>query len=366
MTDTTIAAAVREALRAVSYPGARKDVVLAGQVKQITEQDGQVTVELVLPTPAVAPAVRTAFVEQVRAAAAAVAGVRAAQVAPRFQVLGLPAPGDKQRMPGVKNVIAVASGKGGVGKSTVAVNLALALHRWGATVGLLDADVFGPSIPKMLGDPDQPVGGSPDKRILPAEIAGLKVLSIGYFVDAGEAVVWRGPMVHKLLEQFMGDVEWGELDYLVVDLPPGTGDVQISLAQLAQVAGAVMVTTPQEVAVIDVVKGVTMFTKVEVPILGVVENMSGWVCPKCGHAEDIFARGGGRRLAEATGVPFLGEIPIDLRVRAGGDAGRPILLGDPESTPARVFMEMAATIAGDLAARVLSGPRRPAKLVTVR
>ena len=190
-------------------------------------------------------------------------------------------------------MIAVAAGKGGVGKSTVAVNLALALARYGAKVGLLDADVFGPSIPTMLGTPEVPPAANKDSSIVPAIHHGLKVISVGFFVDKDEAVVWRGPMVHRLLQQFLGDVEWGDLDYLVCDLPPGTGDVQLSLSQLIPIAGAVMVTTPQEVSIVDVVKGIAMFEKVEIPILGIVENMSYYKCPACGHTDEIFSHGGG-------------------------------------------------------------------------
>jgi ATP-binding protein involved in chromosome partitioning len=282
------------------------------------------------------------------------------------KVASLPPPGDKNRLVGVKNVIAVASGKGGVGKSTVATNLALALKRWGANVGLLDADVFGPSVPQMLGTPSVPAGGTPDKRIAPAVYFDMKVMSVAFFNEKNDAGVWRGPMVHKLLQQFMEDVDWGELDYLVIDLPPGTGDVQLSLSQLIPITGAVMVTTPQEVAVIDVIKGISMFKKVEVPILGVVENMAYYVCPGCGHHDEIFARGGGRKLAEQVQTEFLGEIPIDAKVRFGGDTGLPIVIGVPESEHAKIFMDLAARAAARIASHVLSGPRRVASLVTIR
>jgi ATP-binding protein involved in chromosome partitioning len=269
-------------------------------------------------------------------------------------------------IPGRARVLAVASGKGGVGKSTVATNLALALHRWGAKVAMLDADVFGPSIPQMLGTPQIPAGGTAEKRISPAVYHNMKVMSVAFFVEKADAVVFRGPMVHKLLQQFMEDVDWGEIDYLVVDLPPGTGDVQLSLSQLIPITGAVMVTTPQEVAIIDVVKGISMFKKVEIPILGVVENMSYYVCPACGHRDEIFARGGGRRLAEQVQAPFLGEIPLDAKVRFGGDAGMPVVIGVPDSEHAKIFMELAAKVAGRIVSQVLSGPRRSAALVTIR
>jgi ATP-binding protein involved in chromosome partitioning len=357
---------VREALRGVRYPDVAKDVVATGLVRGVTAAGGEVTIEVGLPTMAVPAPVRDEFLRSLRATAEKVAGVTAVKVDATVRVASLPPPADKNRLPGVKNVIAVASGKGGVGKSTVAVNLALALQRWGARVAVLDADVFGPSIPQMLGQASQAAGGTTEKRIAPAMYHGMKVMSVAFFIEKNDAVVWRGPMVHKLLQQFVEDVDWGELDYLVVDLPPGTGDVQLSLSQLVPLHGAVMVTTPQEVAIIDVVKGISMFKKVEVPILGVVENMSYYVCPACGHHDEIFARGGGKRLAEAVGTAFLGEIPLDGKVRFGGDTGMPVVVGAPDSEHARIFMDIAARVAGRLVAQVLSGPRRVASLVAIR
>jgi ATP-binding protein involved in chromosome partitioning len=362
----TLDTKVRDALRAVRYPEASKDVVSTGLVKSVTADGDVVTVHVQLPTMAVAADVKERFLKDVTAAAEKVDGVARANVESSVKLVSLPPPADKNRMPGVKNVVAVASGKGGVGKSTVAVNLALALQRWGARVGMLDGDIFGPSLPQMLGTPTRTAGGTPDKKIAPAIYHDMPVMSVAFFIEKNDAVVWRGPMVHKLLQQFLEDAEWGELDYLVLDLPPGTGDVQLSLSQLAPIHGAIMVTTPQEVAVIDVVKGISMFKKVEIPVLGVVENMSYYVCPSCGHHDEIFARGGGRRLAESAGVPFLGEVPIDVKVRLGGDMGMPVVIGAPESEHARIFMDIAARVAGRLVANVLSGPRRVASLVTVR
>jgi ATP-binding protein involved in chromosome partitioning len=357
---------VKDALKQVFYPGVTKDVFVSGVVKKITvEAGGDVHLDVSLPTMVVTQAVRDGVVRAIEAAAVA-AGARKVKTDVAMKVVGLPPPADKARLPGVKNVIAVASGKGGVGKSTVAVNLALALKQWGANVGLLDADVFGPSVPQMLGVPERPVGGTSEKRIGPAIYHGMKVISVAFFVEKDQAVVWRGPMVHKLLEQFMTDVEWGDLDYLVIDLPPGTGDVQLSLSQLVPISGAVMVTTPQQVAVIDVIKGIAMFRKVEIPILGVVENMAYYVCPGCGHHDDIFARGGGKALAEREGTELLSEIPIHGRVRHGGDSGMPVILGAPDSEHAKLFTDLAARVAGLLAARVLSGPRRSAALVAIR
>jgi ATP-binding protein involved in chromosome partitioning len=226
--------------------------------------------------------------------------------------------------------------------------------------------VFGPSIPQMLGAAHQPAGTTPEQKIIPAVHHGLKVISVGFFTDRNEAVVWRGPMVHRLLQQFLADVLWGDLDYLVCDLPPGTGDVQLSLSQLIPITGAVMVTTPQEVALNDVVKGIAMFEKVEIPILGVVENMSYYQCAKCGHHDEIFSHGGGKRLAQEIGVDFLGEIPIDTRIRFGGDSGVPIVLSAPDSEHTRRFMDIASRAALRIADRVLSQPKRTPRLSVIR
>jgi ATP-binding protein involved in chromosome partitioning len=236
----------------------------------------------------------------------------------------------------------------------VATNLALALRSYGCSVGLLDADIYGPSVPTMLGEPEIPAGNKAGNRITPAVHYGVKVISVGFFVDRDGAVVWRGPMIHKLLQQFIEDVEWGELDYLVIDLPPGTGDAQLSLSQLIPVSGAVIVTTPQEVALIDVVKAISMFKKVEIPILGIIENMSYYKCPACGHHDDIFSHGGGKSLAAEIAAPLLGELPLHAQVRHGGDAGRPVVVGAPESEHAGIFKKIATLVAGEIAKR--NGP----------
>jgi len=282
------------------------------------------------------------------------------------KVAARPAPSDKARLPGVKTIIAVAAGKGGVGKSTVATNLAIALKNHGATVGMLDADVFGPSLPQMLGPPEIPAQTTVGQKIVPAVHHGLKVISIGFFVEKDKAVVWRGPMVHRLLQQFLEDVEWGELDYLICDLPPGTGDVQLSLSQLIPITGAVMVTTPQEGAIIDVVKGIQMFGNVSIPVLGVIENMSYYTCPACGHHDEIFSHGGGKRLAADQNVDFLGEIPIDAKVRFGGDAGVPVMVAAPDSEHAKSFMEIASKVAVKCAQRILAEGRRSPGLTVIR
>jgi ATP-binding protein involved in chromosome partitioning len=251
----------------------------------------------------------------------------------------------------IKNIVAVASGKGGVGKSTVAVNLALAWAVQGARVGILDADIYGPSQPLMLGlAAERPVSAD-GKRLLPLRAHGVSAMSIGFLVDAEQPMVWRGPMVTQALTQLLGETEWGALDYLVVDMPPGTGDIQLTLAQRVPVAGAVIVTTPQDIALADARKGLKMFEKVAVPVLGVVENMSLHICPKCGHTDHIFGAGGGARMAAQYGVKLLGELPLDARIREEADGGRPTVIAAPDSPRARCYLEMARRTAAALAVR---------------
>lgn len=250
--------------------------------------------------------------------------------------------GKDNLIPGVKHVIAVSSGKGGVGKSTVSVNLAVALALSGAKVGLLDADIYGPNIPMMMGVTKQPE--QKDGKIVPAESHGVKLISMGFFVPEDTAVVWRGPMVHTAIQQLFRDVLWGELDYLLIDLPPGTGDAQLTLTQLVPLTGAITVTTPQEVALADVRKGMMMFQKVNVPLLGIVENMSYFLCGHCGERTEIFSHGGGERAAATVGIPFLGRIPIDPAIRDGGDSGNPIVVADPASPQSAAFREIAQKI----------------------
>ncbi len=250
--------------------------------------------------------------------------------------------GKDNLIPGVKYVIAVSSGKGGVGKSTVSVNLAVAMALTGAKVGLLDADIYGPNIPMMMGvtKPPEQIDG----KIAPAESHGVKLISMGFFVPEDTAVVWRGPMVHTAIQQLFRDVLWGELDYLLIDLPPGTGDAQLTLTQLVPLTGAVTVTTPQEVALHDVRKGMMMFQKVNVPLLGIVENMSYFLCGHCGERTEIFSHGGGERAAAKLGIPFLGRVPIDPAIRDGGDSGTPIVVADPASPQSAAFREIAQKI----------------------
>jgi len=271
-------------------------------------------------------------------------------------------------MDNIKNLVLVASGKGGVGKSTVAVNIATALAKRGHKTGLLDADIYGPSIPTMLGDAERPV--SPDgKQIIPIEKNGLKLMSMGYVVDPDVAMVWRGPMLAGAVLQFVTDVVWGDLDYLIFDLPPGTGDVQLSLAQKLQVTGAMLVTTPQAVAVADVVRAKTMFDKVRIPVVGLVENMSYFICPGCDERHEIFSHGGGEKAADDLGITFFGKVPIEPAVRAGGDAGEPVVLAAPESASAKALTDIAVKLETTLdeiraAREAAEGPKRRLRILS--
>ncbi len=356
---------VTAALAKVDDPALHRDLVATGMLREVVCEGGVVRVGIQLTTP-LCPS-RDEIAAAARAAVMRLGNVREVEVVFTADVARKQASASAA-LPTVRNVLAVAAGKGGVGKSTVAANLAAAFARAGASVGIMDADVFGPSMPQMLG-PAESETGMGEHRIIPAVHHGMKVVSVGFFVERGAAVVWRGPMIHKLITQFVEDVDWGELDYLVVDLPPGTGDTQISLAQLVPVTGAVMVTTPQEISVIDVEKALAMWQKVEVPVLGVIENMSYFACPACGHHEEIFAHGGGARLAERAGLPFLGEIPMVSTVRGSGDAGTPIVLAQPDSEVARTFEAIARRVACALSVRNLPDPgtaKRSSKLSVLK
>jgi ATP-binding protein involved in chromosome partitioning len=268
-------------------------------------------------------------------------GLEDASVTVGWNVQAQAVQGQLQPLPGIRNVIAVASGKGGVGKSTTAVNLALALAMDGARVGLLDADIYGPSQPRMMGlQGERPVSND-GRRIAPLEAYGVKVISIGFLVEEEQPMVWRGPIVTQALTQLLGDTDWGELDYLVIDLPPGTGDIQLTLSQRVPVSGAVIVTTPQDIALLDARKGLRMFQKVAVPVLGIVENMSTHVCSSCGHEEPIFGAGGGERMAKQYGVQLLGQLPLDIRIRRETDEGRPTVVADPGSRVGLAYRDMA-------------------------
>jgi ATP-binding protein involved in chromosome partitioning len=256
-------------------------------------------------------------------------------------------------LPGVKNTIAVASGKGGVGKSTVAVNLAVSLALDGAKVGLLDADIYGPSIPLMMGIDEKPF--LRDQKLVPLENHGVKVMSIGFLIDPMQAVIWRGPMVSSALKQFMTDVNWGDLDYLLFDLPPGTGDIHLTLVQSIPLSGSVVVTTPQDISLADARKAYKMFEKLNVPVLGIIENMSYHICSQCGHREDIFATGGGQKASVELNTQFLGEIPIYTPIRVGGDTGKPIVVSEPQSAQAAIIRQIARNMAAQLSINQFSG-----------
>jgi ATP-binding protein involved in chromosome partitioning len=297
------------------------------------------------------PAVGEQIVRDAEAAVGAMEGVESVkvhlEVASRQQGAGLPQGGQmpaSRVLSGVKYKIAVASGKGGVGKSTVSTNLALALRSLGYTVGLLDADIYGPSQQMMLGITGRPQVDDVDEKIVPMERHGIKTMSLGLITEPDTPVIWRGPMVMKALDQFLTDVKWGELDFMIIDLPPGTGDAQLTLTQKADLTGAVVVTTPQDVALIDARKGLAMFRKVNVPVLGIVENMSYFICRHCGEREEIFGHGGGRKTADMLGVPFLGEVPIDPKVVIGGDSGEPIVSSNPAAPASQAFLELARQV----------------------
>jgi ATP-binding protein involved in chromosome partitioning len=341
---------VREALKKVKFPGLSRDIVSFGFVRSVAVSDGKVTVEIVMTTANTAAG--EAVEREARTVLEALTGVGEVvidcRVNPPQAAPAVQAPRDL--LPGVRTKIAVASGKGGVGKSTVAANLALALRQMGSTVGLLDADIYGPSQQLMMGCTDKPTV-SPEEKILPVDGHGVKVMSLGFLMDSDTPVIWRGPMVMKALQQFIEDVDWGTLDFLIVDLPPGTGDAQLTMTQQVPLDGAIIVTTPQDVALIDARKGLAMFRKVNVPVLGVIENMSMFVCPHCGKSSEIFKHGGGRKTAEQLGVPFLGDIPIDPAIVVGGDAGTPIVVSHPASAAAQAFVAVAAGIVRHVAER---------------
>ena len=337
-------AQILDSIRVVEDPDLHRDIVSLGMVKEIRIEGARIRVRVELTTPACP--LKEKIKGDVQQAVSSLPGVKEVNVEMSATVRKAPSLTPQGTPPGIKNVIAVASGKGGVGKSTVCVNLAIALARSGARVGLMDADIYGPNIPLMLGIPSETRPQvAPDEKIIPLEACGLRVISMGVLVPPEAPMVWRGPMLHSAVTQFLNKVQWGELDYLMVDLPPGTGDVQLSLVQTVSVTGAVIVTTPQEVALLDVRKGIAMFQKTNVPILGVVENMSSFVCPHCNEETPIFGRGGGKKEAEKLGVPFLGEIPIDPRIRRGGDEGEPIVAAHPESTVAKQFVQAAGVLA---------------------
>jgi ATP-binding protein involved in chromosome partitioning len=339
---------VLAALAGVTDPNTGKDFVSTKAVRNVQVEGGDVSfdVELGYPAKSQQPELRRALI----AAAKSVPGVSNVSVNITTNVTAHAVQRGVQLMPNVKNIIAVASGKGGVGKSTTAANLALALAAEGARVGVLDADIYGPSQPMMLGIDKRPESDD-GQTMEPLENHGVQVMSIGFLVNQDEAMIWRGPMATQALEQLLRQTNWDALDYLIVDMPPGTGDIQLTLSQRVPMTGAVIVTTPQDIALIDARKAVTMFEKVGVPILGVVENMAVHICSNCGHAEHIFGEGGGKRYAEEKGIPYLGALPLDIHIREQADSGKPTVVADPDSEPAKIYKSVARQVAIRIAAR---------------
>ena len=373
-------AQVLEALKTVIEPGRGQDIVALNMVNGVVVRDGNVGFAIeVDPRQGSALEPLRKEAEQKVLALSGVSSVTAVLTAEKAAGAGGTAPpeGQPQRVaqgpgqgpgteralvPGVRSIIAVASGKGGVGKSTTATNLALGLAIRGLKVGVLDADIYGPSQPRMLGISGKPQ--SPDgKTLLPMENYGVKCMSIGFLVPEDTPMIWRGPMVQSALQQMLRDVDWGELDILVVDMPPGTGDAQLTMAQQVPLAGAVIVSTPQDIALIDAKKGLNMFRKVDIPVLGIIENMSTFVCPNCSHESHIFGHGGARREAEKLGMDFLGEIPLDIEIRETSDEGRPVVVSRPNGPQAQRYLEIAETVWSGLSARLEGGGRSAPKIV---
>jgi ATP-binding protein involved in chromosome partitioning len=340
--------ALLEALKAVIDPNTGKDFVSTKQLKNLRVEDGDVTfdVELGYPAKSQLAALRKGLI----AAARGVPGVQNVSANLATKITAHSVQRGVQLLPKVKNIVAVASGKGGVGKSTTAVNLALALAAEGAAVGILDADVYGPSQPMMMGIEGRPESAD-GKTMEPLENYGVQVMSIGFLVDASDPMIWRGPMATQALEQMLRQTNWRELDYLIVDLPPGTGDIQLTLSQRVPLTGAVIVTTPQDIALLDAKKGLKMFEKVGVPILGIVENMAVHVCSNCGHAEHIFGAGGGERMAKEYGVDYLGGLPLTMSIREQADSGRPTVVSEPDGEIAAIYKSVARQVAVKIASR---------------
>ena len=336
---------IEEAIKGYTEPHTDKDLVSTKAIKNINIEGDKVRIEVVLGFPA--KGFQKELAEAVKQKVESVPGVSSAEVDVSWNVVAHSVQKSLKPIDNVKNIIAIASGKGGVGKSTTAVNLALALSAEGAEVGVLDADIYGPSQPRMLG-----VGGQPEskdgKSLEPMNSYHLQAMSIGFLIDEETPMIWRGPMVTQALEQLLNDTNWADLDYLVIDLPPGTGDTQLTLAQKVPVSGAIIVTTPQDIALLDARKGLKMFEKVEVPVLGVVENMSIHICSQCGHEEHIFGEGGGSRMAEQYDVEFLGALPLDIRIREETDGGKPTVVAEPDSRIAHIYREIARKTAAKL------------------
>ena len=352
---------VLDALKVVKDPDLHRDIVSLQFIKDLKIVEGHVAFTIELTTPACP--VKDQMRDQARAAVLVVPGVTAVDVHMSARVReAVGADGTRQSVPGAKNVIAVGAGKGGVGKTTVAVNLAIALAKCGSKVGIIDADIYGPNVPIMLGMKTQLT--TDGQKIVPAEKYGLQVISMGFLTGDDAPIIWRGPMLHGALQQFFREVRWGNLDYLVIDLPPGTGDVALSLSQTVPVAGAIVVTTPQQVSLADSRRAIAMYRKLNIPPLGVIENMSYFVCPECRHESDIFGRGGGEGMAIDAGIPFVGRIPIYQPIREGSDAGVPLMIAEPDSPAARAFMSAAEQTAAQVS--IASYNRKTIPLMVTR
>jgi ATP-binding protein involved in chromosome partitioning len=353
-------AAVLEALKAVRDPDLNRDIVTLNFIKNLVIDGGRVAFTIELTTPACP--VKDQMRDQARAAVSALPGVTAVDVTMGARVREAVTPeGGRQPLPGVKNIIAVGAGKGGVGKTTVSVNLAIALAKCGSKVGIIDADIYGPNVPIMLGMRTQLT--TDGAKILPAEKFGLQIISMGFLTQDDAPVIWRGPMLHSALKQFF-DARWIDLDYLIIDMPPGTGDVALSLSQSVPVAGAIVVTTPQQVSLADSRRAIAMYKKLNIPTLGIIENMSYFACPSCQHESDIFGRGGGEKMAADLSVPFLGRLPIYQPIREGSDSGVPLMVSEPESVAARAFMAAAEQTAAQVS--IASYTRSTIPLTVVR
>ena len=346
MTESLSRAQVENSLRAFIDPHTQTDLMTAQAVKSIHVDAGRIAVKIVLGYPA--QSYMATLREALSQHLAALPGAQDIALEISWQIVAHSVQKTLKPLPSVKNIIAVASGKGGVGKSTTAVNLALALQTEGARAGLLDADIYGPSIPTMLG-----ITGYPDsldgKTMLPKVAYGVETNSIGFLIDDDQPMIWRGPMVTNALQQLLTQTRWNDLDYLIIDLPPGTGDIQLTLAQQIPVTAAVIITTPQDIALLDAQRGLKMFEKVNIPVLGLIENMSVYICRHCGHEEAIFGQGGGQAMAEKYGVELLGALPLDRHIREFADCGRPTVVAEPESRAAQLYLQIARRIAAKLA-----------------
>ena len=352
---------VLDALKVVQDPDLHKDIVSLGFIKELNISGGRVSFSIELTTPACP--VKDLMRDQAHAAVSALPGVTAVDITMTASVrpTGGGGEGGRAAIPGVKNVIAVGAGKGGVGKTTVAVNLAIALAKAGSRVGMIDGDIYGPNVPIMLGMKTQLT--TDGQKILPAEKYGLQVISMGFMTGDDAPIIWRGPMLHGALQQFFREVKWFDLDYLIIDMPPGTGDVALSLSQTVPVAGAIVVTTPQNVSLADSRRAVAMYKKLNIPTLGIVENMSYFICPHCEHESDIFGKSGGQRMAEELNVPFLGSIPIYQPIREGGDSGVPLLISEPDAPAAKAIVEVAARAAAQISIAAYKQPTIPLTVV---